>query len=50
MKTWPIIRHVRFVVSVIRYVIWFELVGRFIGIGPADSDIEYLQGIRDGKW
>ena len=50
MKTWWGIRHIRYRLAVIHYNIWWDAVGRHLGIVPSQHDEDYLDGIRDGKW
>jgi hypothetical protein len=53
LKRWPIIRHVRYIWWTFWFYRWFNhfqrQTGRYWGIFPAQSDLDYLQAIWDGK-
>jgi hypothetical protein len=50
IRTLPIIRHIRWLYWSLRFYMWCGVWSGYFGVGVNSSDIEHLNGIRDGKW
>ena len=50
MKRWWGIRHIRYRIAVVRFNVWWAAIGCHLGMVPNQADMDYLDGIRDGKY
>lgn len=47
-KLWGI-RHVRYFVLLVRWNIWWNSTGRYLGAFPNESDAKYLDAVWEGR-
>jgi hypothetical protein len=47
-KRLPIIRHVRWLYAQWKFQHWWNKLGRHLGLGPNQSDLDYLEAIWRG--
>lgn len=46
---WPVVRHARFAWKILKFRIWWTLIGRHLGAWPNESDLEHLRDIWEGR-
>ena len=49
LKTKPIIRHFRWLYHSLKFWLWWERFGRYLGAFPNPNDLDYLEAVWRGE-
>lgn len=49
MKKLPLIRHIRYLWFSFRFWTWWDMVGKYMGAVPNESDLKFLHDVWYGK-